>query len=431
MKKSMYNFLISSSDGKKLLYNPVSGGFASLDDSAFSKYEHVEEISNVQNFTEDADLSELKRGKMVVDDNVDEVMYLEALHRLVRYRQRSLGLTIAPTIDCNFRCVYCYETTKNAYMNEETESQVIEFVQERLKTIESFSVTWYGGEPLLAQETIDRLSRKFIEMCEENNVSYSAGMISNGYLLDKKVAKWMKDLCINHVQITLDGPRDVHNSMRPLYDGGETFDVILKNVKQILDFLTVNIRVSVDRSNVNRVGEVVPVLQKEGLLPKVAFGYSAIVDIGDVCQAAKANCFDWIDFSKASLKLYQDTLKNGHYVVPYPRSKVRICVGSSASGFVLDPSGALHKCWATVGNEGEYIGHVSKPLDITPNLVKWLTWDPFKDDNCRTCNVFPLCWGHCPYRWFINQRACTEWKIVLEDMLKLFYRAKKAKGEID
>lgn len=46
--------------------------------------------------------------------------------------------------------------------------------------------------------------------------SYSASIVTNGYLLTEKVAKQLKKLNIENVQITLDGPAYIHNKRRYL-----------------------------------------------------------------------------------------------------------------------------------------------------------------------------------------------------------------------
>jgi len=40
-------------------------------------------------------------------------------------------------------------------------------------------IDWYGGEPLLAIDTIDRISTYLIN----KKINFTAGMVTNGYLL--------------------------------------------------------------------------------------------------------------------------------------------------------------------------------------------------------------------------------------------------------
>lgn len=85
---------------------------------------------------------------------------------------------------------------------------------------------WYGGEPLLAWDTICSLSERIIKIADENNCKYAAGIVTNGYLFDEDKILKLKELKIKTVQITLDGPPKVHSRRKGL--PGEP-ELILKN----------------------------------------------------------------------------------------------------------------------------------------------------------------------------------------------------------
>jgi len=63
-------------------------------------------------------------------------------------------------------------------MSEEVQNSLIE---SRIKTIANLGITWYGREPLLA------FSDRIIKLCDDNNVNYSASVITNGYLLNSGI----------------------------------------------------------------------------------------------------------------------------------------------------------------------------------------------------------------------------------------------------
>ena len=133
------------------------------------------------------------------------------------------------------------------------------FVEAKLATDGSLSVTWYGGEPTLYLDMIEALSAQLRDACERRGAQYlPATIITNGYLLTEKTAQRLKAAGIEEAQVTLDGDRDTHNRRRPLKGGVGTFDRILENVAASRDILKIQIRINVDRSNadtaVGRVG---------------------------------------------------------------------------------------------------------------------------------------------------------------------------------
>ena len=132
-------------------------------------------------------------------------------------------------------------------MTDETEHAITEFVR-RHNGLTHLGVTWFGGEPLLGFERIKSLTGKFLDM----GIGYSAGMITNGYLITKEIAKSFEALRIYSVQITIDGMRERHDSRRYLKNGAPTFDRIIESLKLLSDHAPktrVTVRINVDENN--------------------------------------------------------------------------------------------------------------------------------------------------------------------------------------
>lgn len=156
MKASKYNFFIPYENGKYIAYNSLSNAIALVD---YEKYQMYIEFEKDNVPIEDKEfINELKKGSFLIEDSLDELEII----RLNMYKERfdisSLNLTIAPTSDCNFRCIYCYEkdVIDCTYMTGEIENYLIKILNDRAKKLSRFNVTWYGGEPLLALDTIER-----------------------------------------------------------------------------------------------------------------------------------------------------------------------------------------------------------------------------------------------------------------------------------
>ena len=62
----------------------------------------------------------------------------------------SLHLVVLPTEACNFRCFYCYEDFKLARMREDVVRGLERLLEARAPSLEHLSISWFGGEPLLA-----------------------------------------------------------------------------------------------------------------------------------------------------------------------------------------------------------------------------------------------------------------------------------------
>lgn len=66
-------------------------------------------------------VKDLKRGQFLIDDDIDELELLRFRILSSRFDNRNLYMTITPTMNCNFNCIYCYEKPReeNIFMTEE------------------------------------------------------------------------------------------------------------------------------------------------------------------------------------------------------------------------------------------------------------------------------------------------------------------------
>ncbi|MZJ17645.1 4Fe-4S cluster-binding domain-containing protein, partial [Enterococcus durans] len=232
MKVSQYNSIYDfpSNPSQKLMFNAKSLALALVDCSKVEQYENY--CQTHEEIPDEAFLNDLKTGGFLIDDSIDEKAILKYEQLCSRYSRSHLSLVIAATSNCNFRCVYCYERSvlRASTMSEATQEAIVKFVESEAPHLESFTVTWYGGEPLLALDIIESLSLKFIDICKKNDIAYGATIVTNGYLLNCAVVEKLNTLYVNQYQVTLDGRKEIHDCSRPLANGGGTYDVITQNL---------------------------------------------------------------------------------------------------------------------------------------------------------------------------------------------------------
>lgn len=252
MKFSRYNFTITL-NGSKYLYNSLSNTLITLDDDLQIIMKSLKNNSlQICNFKNKDLLKELIQLQVIVEDDNEEFMYLQYSSNLYRNDFEKIYLSIAPTQDCNFNCTYCYESDRpKIYMNEKIENQIIDYL--RSVSPKLMTLVWFGGEPLMAIDTIESLSKKMSVLNIQIEESF---IITNGFLLNLNIFKRLLKCGITDLQITLDGSEDEHNQRRPLANGGSTFNTIKNNLLIILDYCTrlnINmkfcIRVNIDQTN--------------------------------------------------------------------------------------------------------------------------------------------------------------------------------------
>lgn len=103
MKKSKYNIehLYKNS---LIIYNTLSGSVIRLDAPHSRMYNNPNAWSTDENF-----ILNMKRGNFIVPDEVDELNLILNTSNSSRKKSNIGAYTIAPTLECNFCCPYCFE----------------------------------------------------------------------------------------------------------------------------------------------------------------------------------------------------------------------------------------------------------------------------------------------------------------------------------
>lgn len=136
-----------------------------------------------------------------------------------------LHLVLLPTEACNFRCTYCYEEFRYARMHPRVVQGVQRFLSRRAPALASLEISWFGGEPLLAADIVEAVSRHALELVAAHpRLRYRAGISTNGWLLTPQRFRRLLALGIDHYQISFDGPREWHDRKRVRAGGRGTFD---------------------------------------------------------------------------------------------------------------------------------------------------------------------------------------------------------------
>lgn len=147
--------------------------------------------------------------------------------------QKALQLIILPTEKCNFRCTYCYETFEVGKMKRPTIEAIKKLIDARIErqSLDALSLSWFGGEPLLAKEIVAEVSEYAQRHYDNGSLKYFAGdLTTNAYLLDVATLERLVRARQTAFQISLDGFGAGHDATRKYASGKGTFDVIWKNL---------------------------------------------------------------------------------------------------------------------------------------------------------------------------------------------------------
>lgn len=427
MKSSVFNIEIAKlNTGETLIYNSKAGSFAKLNEEFMQTLQGLNDVETQKKYQNN--IEKLKSVGFVVEDYVDEVKNIILRSNIAKYSSKKMGLVIAPTLNCNMKCPYCYENKSNIKMSESVIEGVIKFTEKWLDKKEGLSVVWYGGEPLLEIKAIRKLSKAFVEICQNKNIPYSASIITNGILLDKKIADILKEECkVQFAQITLDGYKDVHDKSRPTRSGISSFELIINNIGNIKELFNISVRINVSKQNKNDIEKLVHYMIEDKNWvsdDKVKIYLAPVLNCQDACQITDSDTISFSEFGQIYLKNMDYFVnKNRDTLIyqRYPRPSTIPCSAVVMSSVIIGPEGELYKCWQEVGMKQKTVGNVFNGLELNDTFHDYMSLN--LPEVCFGCIYLPICQGGCPNARLRNnnQPNCYTTQIGLkEDLVRIF-----------
>ena len=137
-----------------------------------------------------------------------------------------LIVSFAVTKACNLRCLHCHVDAKDAFGNELQLQESMRAISE-MAALGTEALIFSGGEPLLRKEFVKALAQHCVD------VGIIPAMLSNGVLLNHRVAYELKDAGIVAVGIPIDSVyRESHDKLRNVPG---SFDKAVKAIGACLD----------------------------------------------------------------------------------------------------------------------------------------------------------------------------------------------------
>lgn len=334
----------------------------------------------------------LKLGVIITEqNNLYNIFLLK--NRIITFNNNSYRLTINPTLNCNCSCWYCYETHTKKIMSPQVVRRVENFIETTVKTIgiKSFYLDWFGGEPLLCYNNkVVPICHYSKNICEKNNVVFESGITTNGYLINKKMIDFFKEVNMTSFQITLDGDRDIHNNVRIHNKKIPTFDKIIENICLLADKLkpkNLALRINYTNDNFDSINSIINYIPFELrsniiiLLQQVWQDEQNKFSVSRVEEKKKI-------FKKAGFNVKEDILN----------MKCYSCYADLYNQAVINYDGRVFKCTARNFNDEKEDGVLGNFGQINwdmNRLSSYITNATFENVKCKECIYLPICFGAC------------------------------------
>lgn len=149
------------------------------------------------------------------------------------------------TMGCNMRCGHCGSSCTNPLPDELTTAEALDLC-DQLADLGLRWITLSGGEPLTRNDITD-----LVERLSKHGIAVN--IITNGWLMKEDTAKRLKDNGISTIAISIDGTREIHNTIRKegAFEQAEQAFGILKSLG-----ITSGAVTTVTKQNINILSEL-------------------------------------------------------------------------------------------------------------------------------------------------------------------------------
>ena len=329
---------------------------------------------------------------------------------------------------CNLACDYCFFLEKKElYPGSRlrmSEAVLDEYIRQLIESHRSdqVAVSWQGGEPTLMGLDFYRQVMALEGKYRRPGMTFMNTMQTNGTLIDNDWCEFFKEHNFL-IGISIDGPRELHDTYRHDKGGKPTFDRVMRGLRLLQQHgVEFNVLTTVNRANAEQPLEVYRFLRDEAgadwiqfipVVERVAADGRRLYQEGSDVSARSvlpdqfgsflSAIFDeWVqnDVGRVFVQTFEAVLRNW---VGMPSG---MCIFDETCGLgpVIEHNGDVYSCDHFVVPDCLLGNIMEQPL---VELVASEQQRQFSRDKrdalpkyCRECDVLFACQGECPKNRF-------------------------------
>jgi uncharacterized protein len=320
-------------------------------------------------------------------------------------------LAIVPTYNCDLKCPYCWQrlyAMDSPIISEEMVNRAFDAIPQLVdpQPHQAVDLAIFGGEPL---QDIPELRDRVLQICALSKAAgYGVMAMSNGVGLAKAAPHLAGK--IDQIQVTIDGPAELHRKRRPL-PKGDSFTTMVEGVDKALEHgITIKVRVNVDMTNLPRLPEIVDLARERGWLEtgKLHFALAPVKNHNPaktinpeaemleellklVDRDERMSVFDLTGF--AGIKYYQGFKESGMFSL----HRFFNCE-AQINFWLFDVHGDVYACWEAAGTPDLAVGKFHPELEIHERKLNvWRARTTLDISSCGGCTSQPHCGGGCQF----------------------------------
>lgn len=324
--------------------------------------------------------------------------------------------------DCNLRCKYCFAETGDfgtgrKIMTPETGRKAIDFLIEKSMGRENLELDFFGGEPLMAWETVKATVDYARSVEKQHGKNFRFTITTNGMLLDDEKIEYINNEMSNCV-LSLDGRKEVNDNIRLTPNNKGCYDIIMPKYKKLVAGRTKEgrtdyyVRGTFTKYNLDFVEDVLHIAEAgfdqlsvepvtapeeadyaitEKDLPVIFEGYDRLYDI----------------MAKSVEKTGKKPFNFFHYMIdlqqgPCAIKRLRGC-GCGNEYVAVTPDGDIYPCHQFVGIDEWKMGNIETG-DVNAEIANYFAKTHiYSKEQCSECWARFYCSGGCNATGFIYE----------------------------
>ena len=428
-KNNGYNIVMDVESGSiHVVDDIVYDMIAALDD--YSKDRPIRKVLGeddikAASFTEIKDVLFKKLGgydESEIEEAYEEVAYLieeECLFTDDLYADYIGDITKRETVlkalclhiahDCNLACRYCFAGEgqyhgERSLMSFDVGKKALDLLVRSSKGRRNLEVDFFGGEPLLNFDVVKKLVEYGRSIEKENDKKFRFTLTTNGMLLDDDILEFANKEMSNLV-LSIDGRKNIHDSMRPMRGGQGSYDRIVPKFKKAAESrnqMNYYVRGTFTGHNLDFAEDVKHLAD----LGFKQISVEPVVAPPDKDYAIKEEDVPvLIEQYDILAKYLLERKKEGkgvnffHFMIdlsggPCIAKRLSGC-GSGNEYLAVTPEGDLYPCHQFVGLPGFLMGNVDTGVVNTSLAEQFRKCNVYSKKECRDCFAKLYCSGGC------------------------------------
>ncbi len=311
--------------------------------------------------------------------------------------------------DCNLACKYCFAEEgeyhgRRELMSAETGKKALDFLVKSSGNRTNLEVDFFGGEPLMNFDVVKEIVNYGRELEKKHDKKFRFTITTNGILLNDSIMEFINAEMAN-VVLSIDGRKEVNDSMRPFRNGKGSYELILPKFKKLADSRNQEryyVRGTYTHFNTDFSEDVIHLAEQGfkqiSVEPVVAEETSEYAitekDLPILCEE-----YDKLANYMLEKRREGKPFTFFHFMIdmdggPCLIKRLSGC-GSGTEYLAVTPWGDLYPCHQFVGEEGFLLGNVDDGIVNASICDEFAANNIYTKPDCKDCFAKLFCSGGC------------------------------------